>query len=172
MATEKHYGSLTCLQPYSTGKSIIDHRPISSALKAQAAYIPYAITRYCKPSRLFWLGPFSSSGWTGTLPILCPQSTHSRLSRIPIWTYLKTALFWPIKIPLIFALNPKINACRLTFSTTVALRNQFLWVLASVNRDRTHNPYARADTRDAHNGSRKRTAAAASRLTRGDSLNT
>jgi len=33
-------------------------------------------------------------------------------------------------------------------------------VLASVNRDRTRNPYARADTRDADNGSRKRTVAA------------
>jgi len=59
-----------------------------------------------------------------------------------------------------------------SLSTTVALHSQFLWVLASVNRDRSHNPYARADTRDADIGSRKRTAAAASRLTSGDSLNT
>jgi len=60
---------------------------------------------------------------------------------------------------------PQYNSC---FTQSV------LWVLASVKlkRDRTHNPYARADTRDADTGSRKRTAEAASRLTSGDSLNT
>jgi len=35
-------------------------------------------------------------------------------------------------------------------------------VLASVKRDRMRKPYARADTRDADIGSRKRTATAAS----------
>jgi len=50
-------------------------------------------------------------------------------------------------------------------SVTVALHSQFLWVLAPVELwTHTCNPYARVDTRDAVNGSRKRTAAAACRL--------
>jgi len=53
----------------------LNHRPSADLKCTQAAYIPYAITRYCKPSRLFCLSPFNSSVCTASLPIYA----HSQL---------------------------------------------------------------------------------------------